>query len=139
MNIEKIKEVLIAAKAELPELSSAPLGKEPQAIHAARLVKEALAELEKPAEEDLILMCAEEINGGCLVNDPIPYDRFIPLARRIQLYAEFYHNKKETARVLEHGPLCAFCNDPITIGVCENCVPDMFNNDNTPKTGIPHV
>lgn len=51
MNIEKVKEALEAAKEELPELSSAPKGKEPRAIKASRLVREALsalAELEKP-------------------------------------------------------------------------------------------
>lgn len=34
-------------------------------------------------EDKLVLIIAEEINGGCLVNEPLGYDKFRPLAKRL--------------------------------------------------------
>lgn len=34
-------------------------------------------------EDRLVLIIAEEINGGCLVNKPLGYDKFRPMAKRL--------------------------------------------------------
>jgi hypothetical protein len=54
----------------------------------------------------------------------------------IQQYAESYHAKKCAECWRVPRVMCSICGDPIIVGgVCENCVPDMFNDANTPKTG----
>lgn len=98
--IEKAKEALKAAKDELPELSSAPNGKEPQAIIAARLVKEALdaLETEKLAEdvEDVnsaswAFMSITEMDEGFTKRR----ERMkILIGRRDERIRESYHAKK---------------------------------------------
>lgn len=101
MDLQKVKEALEAAKAELPELSSAPNGKEPKAIRAARLVAEAIAELEKPADDDAGL-CAESCIAVWLSEST---DRRNDTAKIIQQYTKQYHTKKCTECV---GQLPAF-------------------------------
>ena len=91
MNIQKVKEALEAAKAELPELSSAPNGKEPKAIRAARLVAEAIAELEKQVDDDTYKCCdaiLECVNGAYLECD---YEKALTVLHQ---YVESYHAKK---------------------------------------------
>ena len=34
-------------------------------------------------EDQLVLVIAEEINGGCLVSEPLGYGKFRPLAKRL--------------------------------------------------------
>ena len=90
MNIQKVKEALEAAKAELPELSSAPNGKEPQAIRAARLVGEAIAELEKPADDYDISEAASDIFS----NADSWFIGYNKIKQIIQKCAESYRAKK---------------------------------------------
>lgn len=95
MDLGKVKEALIAAREELPEYSSAPLGREPQAIRACRLVSEAIAELEKPAYDDVMSLMPSIFGSR---RDAFDYMGTEPdynkIASIIQQYAESYHAKK---------------------------------------------
>lgn len=133
MDLQKVKEALIAAQAELPELSSAPIGKEPQAIRASRLVTEALAVLEKPTSENEIEELANALDGWNRAQwsfRHIAHDLCEYWGIRGTINFGSYHDKK--CAECKHTVWCSHCGDPITIGVCENCVPDMFDNNHKP-------
>ena len=106
MNIQKVKEALEAAKAELPELSSAPNGKEPKSIRAARLVGEAIAELEKPVDDDL-RKTAEKVFSDC----DGTWDTIGICTSYIQQYAESYHAKKCAECTQKKSPYKLFGSD----------------------------
>jgi hypothetical protein len=122
MNIEKIKEALedcaglyVLADGiqsfEDFEGGQPNLGtlKNLQAIKNASLkAQKALADLEKPA-----------------AHGPI----YVPDAweKEVDRIAESYHAKK-CAECKKTTQKCLLCGDPITVGVCENCVPEIIKN-----------
>lgn len=76
-----------------------------------KIAREALAELEKSA-----------------VHGPI----YVPDAweKEVDRISESYHAKKCAECWRVPRVMCSICGDPIIVGgVCENCVPDMFNGD----------
>lgn len=119
MNSDKVKEALIMG---LNAVESAGWTRSQE--KEAQEIREALAELEKPAKDDVLQLASRWVLSS-IDTESLAYD--------IQQYAESYHAKK--CAKCDHTVWCEFCGDPITIGVCENCVPDMFNDDNTLKTG----
>lgn len=135
MDLGKIRKALDVALREHNDLmlqADLPTG--------SKIIEEAIAELEKPAKED-VSMSAMVYNialSFCGAHSPGEY----VIAEKhainlIQQYAESCHAKK--CAECKHTVWCSFCGDPITIGVCENCAPDMFNDDNTPKTEEPNA
>ena len=103
MNIQKVKEALEAAKAELPELSSGPNGKEPKAIRAARLVCEAIAELEKPVDDEIDTVEQIYISFGDNYRDEA--------TEVLNQYAESYHAKKCAECTKKKAPYKLFGSD----------------------------
>lgn len=96
-------------------------------------VDDVLAELEKPAEDVELDDAVSNIISSAW-DWEVGTDYVESILRK---YAESYHAKK--CAECKHTVWCATCGDPITIGVCENCVPDMFSDDNTPKTETPRA
>lgn len=108
MNTQKIKEALeYYASAD-------------NMVVSAILAREALAELEKPADEDSLELAMGLINGITLhgIND----ETAEIYSNLIQQYAEAYHAKK-CGECVEQGQKshCDFCED----GDCEKC--SVFN------------
>jgi hypothetical protein len=66
-------------------------------------------------EDKVTLILAQEINGGGLGYKILSYDVFREIAKKILSEID--------ARVT---PTCAICGDPIIVGVCENCEPDIM-------------
>ena len=125
MDLQKVKGALISAESTLSEDG-----------YNCTFIREALAELEKPVDDkdaDKVASDIEEIQF--LLNDgSVMARRHARMVDLIQQYAESYHAKK--CAECDHTVWCATCGDPITIGVCENCVPDMFDDYNIPKHRI---
>lgn len=105
------------------------LGKVKSALHRAGMllagqmyhtdyIEEALAELEKPAE-DLLSLAEECCLLGNVEGAPMDDENISECARLIQQYAESYHAKK--CAECKHSTWCSFRGVPITIVTCENC------------------
>lgn len=97
----------------------------PQAMGFLAGYNAALAELEKPGEAlEAVEKWADEYYGHSVLVGDIHRS----LAVAFTAFAASYHAKKcaENARV---PPKCALCGDPIIVGVCENCAPEIIGNE----------